>query len=54
MTVAEMEAIVGGYHGDPFKVLGPQRIQKSRSASRWEVSAFLPHVQPATKAILYM
>src|SRR6185369_6626001 len=47
MTVAEMEAIVGGYHGDPFKVLGPHRLQKSRGAPRWEVYAFLPHAETA-------
>src|SRR6185503_13656996 len=47
MTVAEMEAIVGGYHGDPFKVLGPHRVQKSRATPRWEVSAFLPHAETA-------
>src|SRR6266581_1272472 len=47
MTVAEMEAIVGGYHGDPFKVLGPHRIQRSRAAPRWEVCAFLPHAETA-------
>src|SRR2546427_143929 len=47
MTVAEMEAIVGGYHGDPFKVLGPHHIQKSRGTPRWEVRAFLPHAETA-------
>ena len=47
MTVAEMEAIVGGYHGDPFKVLGPHRLPKSRATPRWEVSAFLPHAESA-------
>ena len=47
MTVAEMEAIVGGYHGDPFKVLGPHRVQRSRATPRWEVRAFLPHAETA-------
>ena len=47
MTVAEMEAIAGGYHGDPFKVLGPHRIQKPRGTPRWEVWAFLPHAETA-------
>src|SRR6267378_1370570 len=47
MTVAEMEAIVGGYHGDPFRVLGPHRIQKPRGVSRWEVRAFLPQAETA-------
>jgi 1,4-alpha-glucan branching enzyme len=47
MTVAEMEAIAGGYHGDPFGVLGPHRVAKSRGGARWEVRAFLPHAQSA-------
>src|SRR6266581_2641751 len=47
MTVSEMEAIVGGYHGDPFKVLGPHRIQKARATPRWEVWAFLPQAETA-------
>jgi 1,4-alpha-glucan branching enzyme len=45
MTSAEMEAIAGGYHGDPFKVLGPHRIAKSKGAARWEVWAFLPQAE---------
>src|SRR5579859_3858129 len=47
MTVAEMEAIVGGYHGDPFKVLGPHRVRAPRGSRRWEVRAFLPHAEAA-------
>ena len=47
MTVAEMEAIVGGYHGDPFNILGPHRIQKARGTERWEVRAFLPQAESA-------
>src|SRR5258708_34201821 len=47
MTIAEMDAIVGGYHGDPFRVLGPHRIQKSRGTPRWEVRAFLPQAETA-------
>ncbi len=47
MTVAEMEAIVGGYHGDPFKVLGPHRVQRPRATPRWEVWAFLPQAGTA-------
>ncbi len=31
------EAIVGGWHGDPFAVLGPQKQAKG-----WEVAAFVP------------
>jgi 1,4-alpha-glucan branching enzyme len=47
MTVAEIEAIVGGYHGDPFRILGPHRVQKLRGAQRWEVRAFLPQAESA-------
>ena len=31
------EAIAGGWHGDPFAVLGPHKV-----AQRWEVRAFVP------------
>ena len=31
------EAIAGGWHGDPFAVLGPQKRGKS-----WEIAAFVP------------
>ena len=34
MTVEEIEAIVGGYHGDAFRVLGPHAVRKRRGASR--------------------
>ncbi|MSV28885.1 MAG: 1,4-alpha-glucan branching protein GlgB [Bryobacterales bacterium] len=42
MNVAEMEAIAGGFHGDPFGILGPHR-----SGKRCEVRAFLPHASAA-------
>ena len=51
MTVTEMEAIVGGYHGDPFKILGPHRLDRSRGAPRWEVRAFLPQADTAAVAL---
>ena len=35
----QIEAIVGGYHGDPFAILGPHKVE---SASGWEVRCFLP------------
>ena len=38
MTARELEAITGGYHGDPFSILGPHPL---RSGS-WEIRAFLP------------
>ena len=31
------EAIAGGWHGDPFAVLGPQK-----RARVWEITAFVP------------
>ena len=47
MTPEEIEAIVGGYHGDAFRVLGPHaRGSKNRQANpRWEVRAFLPQAE---------
>jgi 1,4-alpha-glucan branching enzyme len=47
MTDKEMDAIAGGYHGDPFRVLGPHQLSSSADGSAWELRAFLPH---ATKA----
>jgi len=47
MTAAEIEAIVGGYHGDSFRVLGPHIVKKKGTQGRWEVRAFLPHAQSA-------
>jgi len=37
MEPEEIEAIVGGYHGDAFRVLGPHALKLG-----WEVRAFLP------------
>src|SRR6185312_11924137 len=47
MTAAEMEAIIGGYHGDAFSVLGPHPINAS-SPSSWIVRAFLPQARSAS------
>ena len=47
MTVEEIEAIVGGYHGDAFRILGPHRIRKKGGQARWEVRAFLPQAESA-------
>jgi 1,4-alpha-glucan branching enzyme len=44
MTHEEIEAIVGGYHGDAFHVLGPHATAVGRSKS-WEVRAFLPQAE---------
>ncbi|MBI2681268.1 MAG: 1,4-alpha-glucan branching protein GlgB [Candidatus Solibacter usitatus] len=45
MTKADIEAIVGGYHGDPFSILGPHSLRKKAGQARWEVRAFLPHAE---------
>jgi 1,4-alpha-glucan branching enzyme len=47
VTVADIEAIVGGYHGDAFRVLGPHNLQKGESPAGWEVRAFLPQAESA-------
>ena len=47
MTTAEMEAIVGGYHGDAFRILGPHGNRKRGKQGRWVVRAFLPQAESA-------
>jgi 1,4-alpha-glucan branching enzyme len=47
MTVEEIEAIVGGYHGDAFRILGPHSVRKKGGQARWEVRAFLPQAETA-------
>jgi 1,4-alpha-glucan branching enzyme len=51
MTPEEIEAIVGGYHGDPFRILGPHMVRKRGGQARWEVRAFLPHAASASVVI---
>jgi 1,4-alpha-glucan branching enzyme len=56
MTAPEMEAIIGGYHGDPFSVLGPHPINsdqhsKGTASDGWTIRAFLPQARAAN--ILY-
>jgi len=51
MTPEEIEAIVGGYHGDPFRILGPHAVRKRGTQARWEVRAFLPQAATATLLI---
>src|SRR5579871_837420 len=46
MLPEEIDALVGGYHGDPFRLLGPHR-----TADGWEVRAFLPQAQDAAVAV---
>jgi 1,4-alpha-glucan branching enzyme len=48
----EIEAIVGGYHGDPFRILGPHAVRKEDHPAAtaydvWEIRAFLPHAATA-------
>ncbi len=45
MTAEEIEAIVGGYHGDAFRILGPHVVRKKAGQTRWEVRAFLPQAE---------
>src|ERR1039458_9100668 len=47
MTGEEIEAIVNGYHGDAFGILGPHAVRKKNNQPRWEVRAFLPHADAA-------
>jgi 1,4-alpha-glucan branching enzyme len=49
MTVQEMEAITGGYHGDPFALLGPHMVEREKK-TEWVIRAFLP--QAAEAALL--
>jgi 1,4-alpha-glucan branching enzyme len=43
-SLHEIEAVVGGYHGDAFHILGPHRVQDTKPGiDRWEIRAFLPH-----------
>jgi 1,4-alpha-glucan branching enzyme len=51
MTAEEIEAIVGGYHGDAFRVLGPHRVRSRHNQPRWEVRAYLPHAESAEVAV---
>jgi len=47
MTAPEMEAIIGGYHGDAFSVLGPHPINTDQNTERWTIRAFLPQAKSA-------
>ncbi len=61
MTAAEMEAIIGGYHGDAFSVLGPHPINThpidkdrkptDKNQAGWTIRAFLPQARSAN--VLY-
>ena len=47
MTGEEIEAIVNGYHGDAFGILGPHSVRKKSGQPRWEIRAFLPQADAA-------
>jgi 1,4-alpha-glucan branching enzyme len=48
----EIEAIVGGYHGDAFRILGPHKLADAKDeTARWAVRAFLPHASSAEVVI---
>ena len=47
MTAEEVESIVGGYHGDAFRILGPHAVKKRGGQPRWEVRVFLPQAESA-------
>src|SRR5437867_3489510 len=48
MSGEEIEAIVSGYHGDAFRLLGPHSVRKKGGQGRWEVRVFLPQADSAT------
>ena len=51
MSPDEIEAIVGGYHADPFRILGPHAVRKRGGQTGWEVRAFLPQALSASLLI---
>ena len=51
-TPNEIESIVGGYHGDAFRILGPHQLTDAADGTeRWVVRAFLPHASSAEVVI---
>src|SRR6266478_8225183 len=46
MLPHELEAIIGGYHGDPFRILGPHQTEEG-----WAVRAFLPQAMDAAVVV---
>jgi 1,4-alpha-glucan branching enzyme len=51
MTGEEIEAIVNGYHGDAFGILGPHSVRKKGGPPRWEIRAFLPQADTAAVVV---
>ena len=50
MTEQEIEAITGGYHGDPFAVLGPH-ASGSESKAEWEIRTLQPQAKTVDAVI---
>jgi 1,4-alpha-glucan branching enzyme len=48
MTDSDIEAILLGRHGDPFRILGPHKISSGAGSERWVVRAFLPGAESAS------
>ena len=46
VSTGEIEAIVGGYHGNPFAVLGPHEVDGGLA-----IRAFLPQASEASVQI---
>ncbi|HYZ87401.1 MAG TPA: 1,4-alpha-glucan branching protein GlgB [Bryobacteraceae bacterium] len=46
-TASQVDAIVGGYHGDAFRILGPHAVGALSGEDKWEVRAFLPQAHSA-------
>lgn len=47
ISTAELDAIAGGYHGDPFALLGPHQTRRGKIPA-FEVRAFLPQATSAS------
>ncbi len=47
VTHESVEAIVGGHHSDPFRVLGPHAVRHRGQPDVFSVRAFLPHAGAA-------
>ncbi len=47
MSAEAIEAIVGGYHSDAFRILGPHTIARRNGKPKWEIRAFLPQAESA-------
>src|SRR5438045_1824494 len=46
MTPNEVEAIVGGYYSDPFRILGPHQVDAG-----WEIRAYLPQAAEVVSVV---